>query len=177
MNIAEPLSRAFHGVKAVMAGDKHAALSDALREVDRLRAGLAELVKETEAADEEADRLALASPHNIDRIAPMMAATLRGWIGSPADRALERLFKENPEWRNVLKTACETKLALTEGEAREIERKVRQELGDLGFDESDIETHPRLRRVRRELTKWRTLADDCDSGKDADLWKRVTRNL
>lgn len=173
--IAEPLSRMLHGVKAVM-GDKHAVYRDALAGVERLRDELAALVKETETADQEADRLALANPHNIDKIQPMLAATRRGWIGSPAERALEQLLKENPGWRNILKTACEAKLAIIESEAREIEKSVRQELSD-GFDEDQIQSHPRLRQIRRETGKWRALVDDCDTGKDVDLWRRVTRNL
>jgi hypothetical protein len=174
--ITGPLSRAFDAMKGVMTGDHHVALQDALREVERLRDELAALVRTTETADQEADRLALANPHNIDQIAPMLAATRRGWIASPADRALDQLFKQNPDWRETLKSVCEGKLLMIEAQSREIEKSVRQELSD-GFDEDQIQSHPGLKRIRREAGKWRELMASCDSTKDTELWKRVTRNL
>ena len=173
--ITEPFGRAFHSVKVAM-GDKNALLSEALAGVEKLRDELAALVSTTETANEEADRLALASPHNIDQIQPMLAATRRGWIGSPNDRALEQLFRENPEWRSTLKRACEARLRTEEEASKKIEEAARADLN--GFSNDEIEQHPRLRRARRTVERWQAICHACvNETHDAVLWKSVTRNL
>jgi hypothetical protein len=109
------------------------------------------------------------------RVQPLLAAKIRS--GGTDDEAFGELFRRNPDWREILKAACEAEFAITRDEAREVEGAVRKELGD-EFDEQGIAQYPRVRRARHTAAMWKSLGDQCDTECDqARLWRRVTRNL
>jgi hypothetical protein len=156
--------------------DNDGKLQDALAKVSRLREQLTELEDRITREDDESDTAALGNPQGAG-VRVMAAAKMRGWLESPATRAVERLFRENKETRNILKRACQMRLQVEESACDEIEQTVRADLGT-EFDNEQIERHPRLARARQSVQKWRAMVRQTETEQDQQaLWTRCMRNF
>jgi len=199
MTLTAPIANVLQRVKNVVQ-DNHAKLRDALAEVGRLQAELETIqheiasrtdisrfdqhVRQAEARHEQdrtnfglefAYRVAvLVRDKEAERIRPLLAIQMR----SDGSEAMGELFKRNPDWREVLRAACEAKLAIVQHEAREIEQAVRKELASENFSEQAIARHPKLVRTRNAVRLWKSLREQCSTESDTvGLWKRCLGNL
>ena len=92
--------------------------------------------------------------------------------------AWNKFIRSNPTWRGTLRQAVTAKLEIVEGQAREVEARVREELSDETFTDYDVMQHPRLKRRRAEVSLWTGLLAACDDPRDAQgVWTRVIQNL
>jgi hypothetical protein len=108
------------------------------------------------------------------RIEPLLVARRYDTDGS---ESLNKLFRSNPDWRETLRNACAAKLAVAEGQASEIEKAARAELGE-GFDGDAIANHPKVKRATSEVRRWRACVELCAAERDdIKLWKRIMSNL
>lgn len=172
--LAQPVARAIKRVKRAVQSNE-ARLRDALREVEGLRDALEALAGAIDAKDKEQDEAALRDPRSVG-VKPMAMARMRGWLDDPFTRALNESKKL--QVREVLKTACEAKLAVVSAEASEVEKSVRRELSDEGFDDDELGLHPRLKRAKGVVATWQRLVAQCTAEKNiARLWRQIIPNF
>jgi hypothetical protein len=118
----------------------------------------------------------LISAEATRRIQPFLFAKQRGYSGGDND-AFASFVRQHPTWREILKAACEARLAVAANEVAETEKQVRGEFGG-EFSENALRRHPRFAKARHVAAMWRSLTDQCETERDeAELWRRVTRNL
>jgi hypothetical protein len=66
-----------------------------------------------------------------------MADSGEGW---------REFVRQNPQWREALKRVCALKLEIARADYVEADERVRRELSDEVFRETEVLAHPRLRR-------------------------------
>lgn len=101
-----------------------------------------------------------------------------GLIGDAQDEPWRTFIHSSPRAIETLRQAVTAKLEIAEGQAHEVETRVREELSDDEFTEHAIAQHPRLARARAEAALWASLLSACDDPKASQgPWKRVTKHL
>lgn len=195
-SLTEPITRTFRRV----VGDPRGKLSDAMSQIQTLRAELAFIEKQIlqrganrfERAVQERKRAWEADSTNIQLEVDYCLAALisreeaqrlepirRSWIACPPqEQALEQLFKKRKDWRDVLRKACTARLQMAEAEYSQTEKSVRAELRGEGFDQDDIESHPKLKRARSQKGLWQACINSLTNSRDdSPVWRYTINNL
>ena len=169
--IAEPIRTVIDRVKSVVQGDPRSRLDAAINDVTRLQGELQRIGAEV--AGRKFRLLGLCAKN----MPPLSVAS--SVMSADPQESWREFVRQHPEWRSVLKKACQIHLGIAELAHNAAERRTREELADdESFSESEIQSHPRLRRAARRKALWTGLTAQCEKEKDgAALWVRVTKHL
>lgn len=168
--IAEPIRTVIDRVKSAVQDDPPSRLDVAINDVTRLQGELQRIGAEV--AGRKFQLLGKCAAN----LPPLSVAS--SVMSADPQESWREFVRQHPEWRAALKEACQLRLGIAELAHNAAERRTRAELSDESFSESEIQSHPRLRRAARRKVLWTGLTSQCEKEKDgAALWVRVTRKL
>jgi hypothetical protein len=184
--------------EAMQGGDAPKRLSDALTQIAKLKARLAEIESEVRKhgarfsdyasqcrAKFERDKtfeseltLTLAEValnwHQEHSTSPAERAIMALGYGNAVDqtsegRAFAKFASEITGWREPLETALKAKAEIAEQSHQEILATVREQLG--GFGDDSVMNDPRVKQARKESVRWGQLAQRFTNEKDLAAWQ------
>lgn len=166
--LAAPITNA---IRRITGGDAQTRLKAAMSEVRRLQDELQEI-----GCGIATRKFGLLRKCAVNAPPLSMHSTL---TAADPNEAWNRFAREHPEWRETLKQVCALKLAIARADYVEADERVRRELSDEAFRETEILAHPRLRRRSSVVNLWQGLQSQCESRRDAaaSLWVSVVKKL